>query len=88
MKIYPLVKDTIEVGSLLENGALVLKYHQTQMATSEHRAAWVVLCYWSGFKPFVVWNVYYSDGKFMAERGDYHKTVEESLTTYSERGGH
>jgi len=81
--------DTLQVGSQLMNGAIVVACTKIiERDPGEVRAVWVAVCIRSGeFHPFVVWNVIATPEGFFAQSGDYYHHVVEALGRFQDRGG-
>lgn len=51
-------------------------------------ATWVAICVEeTEFHPYVVWTVVARPEGWLAESGDYCKTIDEALEAYKKRGG-
>ena len=81
--------DTLQVGSQLMNGAIVVACTQiAEYEPGEVFAVWVAVCVRSGqFHPFVVWNVIATREGFVAQSGDYFHHVIEAIGRFQDRGG-
>jgi hypothetical protein len=81
--------DTLQVGTQLANGAIVLACTQiAERDPGETFAVWVAVCARSGkFHPFVVWNVIATHEGFFAQSGDYFHHIIEALGCFQNRGG-
>lgn len=81
--------DTLQVGSQLMNGAIVVACTQiAKYEPGEVFAVWVAVCVRSRqFHPFVVWNVIATPEGFVAQSGDYYHHVIEAVGRFQDRGG-
>lgn len=83
------IGDTLQPGSQLMNGAVVIACTKIADAEpGETYAWWVAVCARSGaFHPFVVWNVVGHPDGFVAQSGDYYHHIIEALGRFQDRGG-
>ena len=77
----------LEVGDVLDNGAVVLACEKRgNRVPGDTYAWWTAVCRWDGsYHPFVIWTVIAREKGYMAEAGSYFSTEAEAMLAYEAR---
>ena len=82
--------NKVTVGTVINTTATVIKCEKKfDRVVGDCFATWLAICYDNAnpIHPYVVWNVIARPEGFIAERGDYRKTLTEAVEAYEARGG-
>ena len=92
MQVINLDKTMNEVteGTVVNKTAVVILFQKRfDRVVGDCYATWLAICYDNAnpLHPYVVWNVIARPEGFIAERGDYRKTLAEAVEAFEARGG-
>lgn len=92
MKIYPLDKtmQELEIGFVMAGDAKVIqRCKQFDRVIDDCFATWIAICNLpnNSLHPYVVWNIIARPEGFVAQSGDYCKTLGDAVEIYEKRGG-
>jgi hypothetical protein len=82
--------NEVTVGTVVNDTAVVMLCKKKfDRVVGDCFATWLALCFNPAnlFHPYVVWNVIARPEGFVAESGDYRKTLNDALDAYKVRGG-
>ena len=82
--------NEVTVGTIVHQTAVVILCKKKfDRVVGDTFATWLALCFNASnpLHPYVVWNVIARPEGFVAESGDYRKTMTEALDAYKTRGG-
>ena len=83
--------NELSVGTTLDNTGVVIKCQkQCDRVIGDCFATWIAICYLPNnpIHPYVVWSIVARPEGFVAQSGDYRKTLTEAVEAYEARGGH